>query len=73
MAVKTNYIYLTNFKSKSNPEKSYQVKRNKISGEVSCNCPGWIFKRQGKIRSCRHTKLVNAKLMLQTASFGGGK
>lgn len=67
MAITTNYIYLTNYKSHSNPEITYQVKRHKISGIVSCNCPGWTFKRKGKVRSCRHTKIVNKRLMLQPA------
>jgi len=25
-------------------------------GCISCNCPGWTFKRKGKPRECKHTR-----------------
>lgn len=25
---------------------------------VSCNCPGWVIKRAGKERGCKHTRLI---------------
>ena len=39
-------------KSKSS-NKKYEVRRKGSS--YSCNCPGWVFKKKGKSRSCRHT------------------
>ena len=43
------------FKSRSS-DRVYQVIENE--GKVSCNCPGWIFKRAGKPRGCRHTAQI---------------
>jgi hypothetical protein len=33
----------------------YTMKRHP-DGSLSCNCPGWIFKRSGQERSCKHTR-----------------
>jgi hypothetical protein len=27
-------------------------------GSTSCNCRGWTFKRDGKERQCKHTRMV---------------
>lgn len=27
-------------------------------GTTSCNCPGWVMKRSGQERGCKHTKLI---------------
>jgi len=51
------YTLVATFKSKSNPGKEpYEVKRDQ-NGELSCNCPGWVFKANGE-RTCRHVKEV---------------
>lgn len=30
------------------------------TGEITCNCPGWIFKQPGKPRGCKHTLSVKS-------------
>ena len=25
-------------------------------GSLSCNCPGWVYPRNGRTRACRHTR-----------------
>ena len=32
----------------------YVVSQAKASGEWQCSCPGWIMKRAGKPRGCKH-------------------
>jgi len=39
---------------------TYEV-RLKENGDVTCNCPGWAFKRPGKARGCKHTNIVGAE------------
>lgn len=29
-------------------------------GSFSCDCPGWIYVRPGKTRSCKHVRLAAA-------------
>jgi len=38
-------------------------------GERTCNCPGWIIKRNGKPRSCRHVKQVRSEAEAIFADF----
>ena len=45
------------YKSQSS-DKVYQVRRK--GNTYSCNCPGWVYKRPGKARSCRHVKMARA-------------
>ncbi len=47
------------FPSSSDPNKSYEVKEDQ-SGELSCNCRGWITKKPGQERTCRHVRDVEA-------------
>jgi len=37
----------------------YVVAQSKSSGEWQCSCPGWILKKPGKPRGCKH---LNAML-----------
>jgi len=37
-------------------DRVYIVAQAKSSGEWQCSCPGWILKRAGKERSCKHLK-----------------
>jgi len=30
-------------------------------GELSCDCPGWIFKKKNKDRSCKHVREVKSE------------
>jgi hypothetical protein len=32
------------------------------NGTLSCNCPGWLFKKTGENRSCKHTKRVEGEV-----------
>lgn len=51
------YTLVEIFESRSNPDKEpYEVKRDQY-GELSCNCPGWVFKANGE-RTCRHVQEV---------------
>ncbi len=52
------YELITTFASRSRPGKVYQVKRDE-NGNLSCNCPAWIFKANGR-RTCRHVEAVGA-------------
>ena len=36
-------------------------------GSISCNCPGWIFKRAGRDRTCKHTRQVRTAEALDFA------
>ena len=47
------------FRSKSQPDKYYQVKYQKYNKgyRLSCNCPAWIFDHR-KDRTCKHTDQV---------------
>ena len=46
------------FDSSSSDGLFYTVELNTKTGESSCNCPGWTFKRSGKERSCKHTRIA---------------
>jgi len=35
----------------------YTVKRDE-NGDLSCNCPGWTFKKEGQLRGCKHIDLL---------------
>jgi len=49
---------LGEFPSSSHPGKFYQVIEK--DGKISCNCPPWIFNRNGD-RTCKHTDSIIAK------------
>lgn len=36
----------------------YVVARSKNDGEWQCSCPGWIIKKPGKERTCKHLKAM---------------
>ena len=38
---------------------TYEVVRQS-DGSLTCNCPGWVFKKKDAIRECKHTRLVQA-------------
>jgi len=42
----------------SSSSKIYTTMRHE-DGHLSCNCPGWCFKKNGKDRSCKHTNSIN--------------
>ena len=46
--------------SKSNPEKSYEIRQG-ADGVVYCNCPAWKFQRLASgNRTCKHLKSFHA-------------
>lgn len=36
----------------------YIVSRSKANGEWQCSCPGWVMKRPGKERTCKHLQAM---------------
>jgi hypothetical protein len=59
----SRYVYVSNFPSHSSPGTFHKVKRSVESGDLSCDCKGWIFsgKREGG-RTCRHVRETMARL-----------
>lgn len=56
------------FPSKSNPSaEPYTVLYNTETRTASCNCRGWTTKKEGKERSCTHTKRVMAEFGVEGA------
>ncbi len=52
------YTLVATFESRSKPGKFYEVKEDE-QGNLSCNCPAWIYKVNG-VRICRHVLTVQA-------------
>lgn len=50
------YQIVQEFPSESKPGKKYTVKRKVATGELSCDCPVWIF--SGRNRHCKHVESV---------------
>lgn len=55
------YSLVAKFQSRSDPKKFYEVKIDE-EGNLSCNCPAWIFKKVGR-RICEH--VIMAERMLR--------
>lgn len=45
----------------SSSDAVYTALLDRETGASSCNCKGWVFKRHGKPRSCKHTKAMLAE------------
>ncbi len=56
-------------RSHSNPDKSYETIQWS-NGEITCNCRGWIFPKNGNPRTCRHVRDVEVALMRPTPPTG---
>jgi hypothetical protein len=52
------YTLVATVRSKSRPGKMYEIKRDE-DGNLSCNCPMWVFKKGGK-RSCKHVQAMES-------------
>jgi len=50
------YELVATFESKSKPGKFHEVKKDE-AGNLSCSCPAWIYKSNGK-RTCWHVEEV---------------
>jgi len=48
-------------------DRVYIVAQSKSSGEWGCSCPGWIMKKPGKERTCRHMKALLPTLLKLSA------
>ena len=53
---KKQYTLVATFESRSRPGNFYEVKEDQ-QGKLSCNCPAWIYKANGR-RTCRHVEEV---------------
>ena len=50
----------------------YVVAQAKSDGEWQCSCPGWVMKRAGKPRGCKHLKVMMPALAaVETKSIKG--
>jgi hypothetical protein len=45
--------------SEHEPGRYWEIKRHRLTGDVSCNCPSWIFSK-GSPKSCKHTMAFQA-------------
>ncbi len=45
----------------------YIVSQAKATGEWQCGCKGWIFKRPGKERTCKHLRALLPLLLAATS------
>jgi len=58
MTMPITYYEVMTFESKSSKTgKCYTVKRRVDTGALSCDCPQWVFNRNGD-RTCYHTERV---------------
>lgn len=55
------YQRITTFPSKSKPGKVYTVKMDE-EGNLSCNCPAWIYPKKGRARDCYHVRVVRSEM-----------
>jgi len=58
---------LATIPSKSNPNKSYQVRKG-ADGVIYCTCPAWIFsaKKTG-VHDCKHLQALRAEMAANQA------
>jgi hypothetical protein len=54
----TVYEVVKAFESESRPGSFYTVKRKRATGELSCNCRGWILAKKKSGRPCWHVQRV---------------
>lgn len=58
-ALEDNSQYTNRFEiSSETSSRVYVVAQNKGTGDWSCSCPGWVIKRAGKERTCKHLKAL---------------
>jgi hypothetical protein len=50
--------------SSQTSDRIYVVAQAKSSGEWQCSCPGWIMKKPGRERSCKHLKAMLPALQI---------
>lgn len=58
-AIEDNSTYTNRFEIASETSSNlYIVAQNKSTGEWSCSCRGWIIKKPGKPRTCKHLQAL---------------
>ena len=63
-ALPDNAQYTNRFEIPSEKsDKLYVIAQNKSTGEWSCGCLGWIIKKPGKERTCKHLRALMPLLM----------
>ena len=71
------YKFMCEVSSDSNPTKCYQIKM-KDDGQLTCNCPSWIFNVR-RNRTCKHIDRLRAagfqvdgvgKILISVTSWG---
>jgi hypothetical protein len=46
------------------------------NGQLSCDCPAWVYVKKGRPRGCRHTRAVESQVADRLAgrvTVGGGR
>jgi len=46
----------------SSSNRVYVVSLSRTSGEWECSCPGWVMKKAGKERGCKHLAVMKPAL-----------
>lgn len=70
------YETVATVESMSKPGKFYTIKLNRKDGQVSCNCPSWIFQKgvAAERKPCKHIrnleKVENAEPMRELLTNG---
>lgn len=52
-------ILVASVPSRSDKGKTYEVKQDPLTQEISCSCPGWVYSKR-EPRSCRHSIVFDA-------------
>ena len=45
--------------SEHEPGRYWEIKRHRVTGTISCNCPSWIFSKASP-KACKHTLAFEA-------------
>jgi len=63
---------ITTVSSKSNPEKSYEIRRGN-DGVIYCTCPAWRYQRlkKGETRTCKHMAELFSRVLSSPEPFCG--
>ena len=48
------YEALAEVDSDSRAGVTYTIKRDRVTGKFSCNCPAWIYQKGGGRKPCKH-------------------
>lgn len=52
---KINYLLIAKVRSFTS-DKIYLIKKNPETGQLSCNCPAWIFQKGSERNPCKHIR-----------------